>query len=84
MSSIKLAGNYITGIGIAYFGHLQIVNATTGEEIEVQSWTNPGPVTRVMSYTLNIDKCSHMLRTRMMFRGPPGPTRTTMQALTSM
>jgi hypothetical protein len=41
MSSIRLAGNLIaTSEGWANWGHLQIVNASTGKELEVQSWIN--------------------------------------------
>lgn len=38
MSSIKLAANLISNTdGWANWGHLQIVNSATGQEIEVQS-----------------------------------------------
>jgi hypothetical protein len=37
MMAIKLAGNLISGIPVLDYGHLQLVNTNTGEEIEVQS-----------------------------------------------
>jgi hypothetical protein len=41
MGSIRLAANLIsTTNGWANWGHLQIVNSASGEEIEVQSPTN--------------------------------------------
>lgn len=44
MATLRLAGNLIANTeGTFNWGHLQIVNATTGQEIEVQSWTNPAP-----------------------------------------
>lgn len=40
MGAIKLAANLIsTTEGTANWGHLQIVNSETGDEIEVQSWS---------------------------------------------
>jgi hypothetical protein len=44
MTTLRLAGNLIANTeGTFNWGHLQIVNGTTGQEIEVQSWTNPAP-----------------------------------------
>jgi Ca2+-binding RTX toxin-like protein len=43
MTQIQLAGNLISATGPFSYGHLQIVNANSGEEIEVQSWSNMLP-----------------------------------------
>ncbi len=45
MTQIKLAGNLINNpvTSVLGYGHLQLVNASTGREIEVQSWANMLP-----------------------------------------
>ena len=44
MATLRLAGTLISNTeGTFNWGHLQILNAETGQEIEVQSWANPTP-----------------------------------------
>lgn len=41
MTTIRLAGNLTAPLSSVGAGHLQLVNVSSGDEIEVQAWVNP-------------------------------------------